>query len=128
MLDLDAMEFILTPGSGTYTIEGYDHQGIRINGKLYQSPLFIMPDCLVNPWGPKDIQSLSSHDFEMMLSYKPQVVLLGTGPKLYFPAKKLYEPLIKNKIGIEIMDTPAACRTYAVLASEGRRVAAALFI
>jgi uncharacterized protein len=63
-----------------------------------------------------------------VLMRAPEIVLLGTGPRLRFPSPAVYASLLKARIGVEVMDTAAACRTYNILAAEGRRVAAALML
>jgi uncharacterized protein len=71
---------------------------------------------------------LEAAHFEAILEFMPEIVLLGTGGTLRFPHPRLTEALIRAQIGVEVMDTPAACRTYNILASEGRKVAAALLL
>ncbi len=59
---------------------------------------------------------------------KPEVVLLGTGTRLRFPHPRLTRALTDAGIGVEVMDTPAACRTFNILAAEGRKVLAAVIL
>lgn len=82
----------------------------------------------VRQWKPSEFDALASDDFEAVLELRPEVVIFGSGPRLRFASPSLYRPLIERRIGIETMDTAAACRTYNVLASEGRAVVAALLI
>lgn len=82
----------------------------------------------VRQWKPSEFDALVSDDFEAVLELRPEVVIFGSGPRLRFASPSLYRPLIERRIGIETMDTAAACRTYNVLASEGRAVVAALLI
>ena len=79
-------------------------------------------------WSPNDITDLTIDDFKSILECKPDVVLLGTGQKLTFPNTALRREFNQLNIGLEVMDTGAACRTYNVLLSEGRNVAAAIFL
>jgi len=59
---------------------------------------------------------------------QPDIVVLGTGASLRFPHPRLTRALLEQRIGLEVMDTAAACRTFNILAAEGRRVAAALML
>jgi len=65
---------------------------------------------------------------EQIMSLDPEIVILGTGRELHFPAESITRPLAENNIGLEIMDTGAACRSYNFLVGEGRRVVAALLM
>jgi uncharacterized protein len=121
------MEFSLDTGNAAYRIEAYGTNTVTVSGQLFDKPIVVMPEHLLAPWGPADFESLSSEHFEKLLPFKPQVVLLGTGNLLRFPNPLLFVSLKEANIGVEIMSTPAACRTYSVLMSEGRQVAAALF-
>ena len=80
------------------------------------------------PWRPGRMQELAAEDFEAVLACGPELVILGTGLRLAFPAAVLLRPLIDSGKGIESMDTAAAVRTYNVLASEGRRVVGAFIL
>lgn len=80
------------------------------------------------PWGTGGFGELTAEHFERIAALAPEVVIFGSGPKLRFPHPSLLRPLIERRIGIETMDTGAACRTYNVLASEHRSVVAALLL
>ena len=82
----------------------------------------------VLPWGPIDAAALTPEHFEQIARWQPEVVIFGSGTRLRFPAPALVRGLINKRIGIETMDLGAACRTYNVLAAEGRSVVAALLI
>lgn len=79
-------------------------------------------------WDVTRFEDLTEAHFERILALKPELVIFGSGPKLRFARPNLYRPLIQARIGMETMDIGAACRTYNVLASEGRAVLAALLI
>ena len=121
------MEFELDNGNATYRIQSYKDRQLKVNNLTYDYPILVMPDLLIAPWGPDNFESLTPEHFKMLLPYKLQVVILGTGPDLKFPSPKLYEALTNAQIGVEIMNTSAACRTYTLLMAEGRSVACALF-
>ena len=79
-------------------------------------------------WDLAAFDALSAAHFERILTLKPELVLFGSGPRLRFPHPSLLRALIDRRIGVETMDTPAACRTYNVLVSENRSVVAALIL
>jgi uncharacterized protein len=80
------------------------------------------------PWSVQDVHTITSEDIEPILALAGQIefLLLGTGPKFVAPKSFLRALLVEHSIGLEMMDTPAACRAYNHLASEGRHFAAAL--
>lgn len=82
----------------------------------------------VQAWPPASTAALSAADFERMLALEPELVIFGSGLRQRFVAPGLMRALIERRIGVETMDTAAACRTYNVLASEGRAVIAALLV
>ena len=79
-------------------------------------------------WDCDSPTSVSETHFQQILKHKPELVLFGSGTRQQFIHPKNYKCLIANGIGIETMDTLAACRTYNVLAGEGRHVMAALIL
>ena len=82
----------------------------------------------VRPWAPATFDDLTQAHFDGLLQDKPELVIFGSGARLRFPSASLLRGLIARNIGLESMDTAAACRTYNVLASEGRTVVAALLL
>jgi uncharacterized protein len=112
--------------SDGYFITAYDDTSIQINGKNFSSALVIAQDALITDWAPASIEALLPEHIDTIVKLKPELVLLGTGAKLIFPEVKTYAKLIQRGIGVEVMDTGAACRTYNILISEGRRVVAGL--
>jgi uncharacterized protein len=87
-----------------------------------------MPDDLILDWVPQSLAELQAQHFEALHNFDVQMLLLGTGARLRFPDSRHLAPLYERGIGVEVMDTPAACRTYNILMAEGRQVAAALLI
>ena len=82
----------------------------------------------VRRWSCDDVQALSAADFDAVLALDPEVVIFGSGARLRFIAPALLRGFLERRIGVETMDTAAACRTYNVLATEGRSVVAALLV
>ncbi|MBA2654748.1 MAG: Mth938-like domain-containing protein [Gammaproteobacteria bacterium] len=112
---------------GDYEIRSYQVGEIKINDQTYSKSLIVGAHQLEN-WTPQCFQQLTPQDFEKILDFKPNIVLVGTGEKLLFPEAKLLRSLYEHQVGVEIMATHAACRTFNVLMSEGRNVVAALLI
>ncbi len=110
-------------------IEAADGEPPRDDGReVLTHSLVVTPDVLLRGWPPASFQQLAVEHLEMVADLEPELVLLGLGERLQFPAPDLVAPLVRRKIGIEYMDTPAACRTYNFLAAEGRKIAAAILI
>lgn len=110
-------------------VSAYDPASVTINGQSYLESLVVMPGTLLIAWASRrGVDELSDADMVLIRDLAPALVLLGTGARQRFPAPSVLRPLIEAGIGVEIMDTGSACRTYNILASEGRLVAAALLI
>jgi uncharacterized protein len=86
----------------------------------------VAPEQPVRDWNVENFAALSAAHFEALAAEAPEIVLLGTGSKQRFPHPRITGALMHARIGLEVMDTLAACRTYNILMSEGRRVLAAL--
>jgi uncharacterized protein len=82
----------------------------------------------VGAWAPTSIHDISDADVQQLVALGPELVIFGSGPALKFARSAIWKPLMSRRIGFETMDTPAACRTYNVLLSEGRAVVAALIV
>ncbi len=107
------------------TFTGYGTGFVMVNDQRYATSLIVMPEKLL-PWEVQDFASLKPADFSAIVAMQPEVVLLGTGEKLRFPHPALTRALSEARIGVEVMDIQAACRTYNILMAEERKVAAAL--
>jgi uncharacterized protein len=83
---------------------------------------------LVDDWRPQTLDELTEADLEAVLALQPEIVVLGSGTRQRFPDPRLTAAIMARGIGCEVMDTGAACRTYNVLVSEGRRAVAALLL
>ncbi|HAL38594.1 MAG TPA: hypothetical protein DCP03_10965 [Polaromonas sp.] len=79
-------------------------------------------------WHCTRFDQLTTEHFTLLAKTQPELVIFGSGPRLRFPPSAFLRALMEQRIGIETMDTLAACRTYNILAGEGRRVIAALLI
>ena len=101
---------------------------IRINDETHTAPIALTADDLLGAWPGTPVHRLTPDDFEIVFATRPEVVLLGTGPVNVFPPRELTFAFARRGIGFEVMDTPAAARTFNVLANEGRRIAAVLYL
>lgn len=110
------------------TITSYGADYVAINLERHDSSIIVMPELPVAAWPVASFAALSPEHFEALLDMAPEVVVFGSGTRLRFPHPKLTAALAERRIGVETMDFGAACRTYNILMSEGRRVAAALLI
>jgi uncharacterized protein len=122
------MRVTLENNSGQNVIRAYARGRITINQQVYTASLIVTPDRIIADWPPRRFSELTAAHIEAVAALGPEVVLIGTGDYLQFPAPALVAALVRSQIGFEAMDTGAACRTYNVLMNEGRRVAAALLI
>ncbi len=111
-----------------YLIRAYKPGSLQVNERLLTCSIIITPSQLIQDWQPQIITDLSAMSLSPIIALKPDILLIGTGSKLIFPSIEIYGDLINLGIGVEIMDTSAACRTFNALSSESRHVAAALII
>jgi uncharacterized protein len=116
----------ITPNAGLNLFTAYGDDYVAVNHEKHRSSLIVLPDRLLAAWTSASVGSLQEADMQTLLGLGVEVVLLGTGKRLRFPAPALMRPFAPAGIGLEVMDLQAACRTYNILASEGRKVAAAL--
>jgi len=121
------MKFHLNTAEGNmFTGHGADY--VRLGVVEYRDNVLVTPERIVTGWTAGGFDTLTEADFAALAELKPEVVLLGTGTSLRFPHPRLTRALTDAGIGVEVMDTPAACRTFNILAAEGRRVVAAVIL
>jgi uncharacterized protein len=111
-----------------FAITGYGPGWVAVAGQRIGHSLVLHSDGQRNAWRPRRFDDLTAADFEPLAASRPELVLFGSGERLRFPQPAWVRALVEAGIGIETMDTPAACRTYNILAAEGRRMVAALLI
>jgi uncharacterized protein len=116
-----------TGPSGQNTFTGYGEGYVLVNGVRHAASVIVLTDRVL-PWDAQGFEQLAAAHFEALARLGVEVVLLGTGATLRFPDPRLSRALAEAGIGLEVMDTQAACRTYNILAAEERRVAAALLL
>jgi uncharacterized protein len=122
------MHFTEADTSGGLIVQSYEPGRLLISGKLHQANLILTPTRILPDWDCHAAATASAAQFAPTLSLKPEIILFGTGSRQIFPSPAVYAAVLNQGIGLEVMDTGAACRTYNILMSEGRRVAAALII
>jgi uncharacterized protein len=109
-------------------IQAYREGCITINGQDIHQSLIVAPDRLIADWVPQNFLQLQEDHFQIIEQLQPEIVLLGTGARQQFPHPRLTSRLLQRRIGVEVMGTAAACRTYNIIVAEGRQVVAALLI
>jgi len=122
------MKFAEDHNSARYKISAYDDDSIAINGELHNSSLVLSPMELITDWAPHIYSQLEVDHLDIFYKLKAEIIILGTGAKQIFPQTPILRRLAEGKIGYEVMDTPAACRTFNILMAEGRNVVAGLFL
>ena len=94
----------------------------------YAHAVVLSSDGAISKWPAQAFEDLEAHHFAQLVDLKPELILIGTGKRQRFPNPELLKALISAKIGFEIMDSQAACRTYNILVGEGRQVLLALIV
>jgi len=112
------------PGAAN-TITAYGDDYVMVNGQRRESSLIVTPEQVLD-WSASDFSSLAPEHFGELSKLGADIVLLGTGPRQRFPHPRLTAALGAARIGLEVMDSKAACRTYNILVAEERKVALAL--
>ncbi|NTV93888.1 MAG: Xcc1710-like domain-containing protein [Thiobacillus sp.] len=121
------MKLQLSHPAGINLITAYGDGFVEINRERRSTSLILLPDHLAD-WPVARFDDLAAGSLAGLVELRPSLVLLGTGRRHRFPRPDLYRDLVAAGIGLEHMDTGAACRTYNILAGEGRAVAAALIV
>ena len=111
---------------GTNAIARHGPDGVIVNGREHRSSVVVPWQGDIIEWPVSSFDGLTESHFKALADLKPELVIFGSGSRIRFAKPALLRPLIDARIGVETMDTPAACRTYNVLLAEGRTVVAAL--
>ncbi len=122
------MQISITDLSDGFAVQSYAEGLVVVNRTKHTRSLIVMPDRVITEWRPGCFDDLADEDFQPLMDLEPEIIVLGTGGKQRFPSPALYASIMVKGIGLEIMDTAAACRTYNILMSEGRPIAAALMM
>ena len=122
------MKFEREQIGGKNAFTGYGEGYVLLNGARHESSLVVSGERVITDWPVESVRALSGDHVAVILEMAPEIVLLGTGGRLEFPERALLALLQRAGVGVEVMDTPAACRTYNLLLAEGRNVVAALVV
>lgn len=120
------MKLHLSNTAGLNIFTAYGEGYVAINHQRYEGNVIVLPESMYTDWTTATPKTLAEADMAKLLGLGTEIVLLGTGNRLRFPSGALMRPFAPAGIGLEVMDLQAACRTYNILAAEGRKVAAAL--
>lgn len=101
---------------------------VRVGETVIRESVIIGTRDIIRDWPVASTQKLDESHMARVLELQPELVLLGTGRQLVFPDRRIYGYVLERNIGLEVMDTAAACRTFNVLAGENREVVAALIL
>jgi|TARA_B110000495_G_C22983692_1_gene578552 uncharacterized protein len=112
---------------GTLTVRSVSSDGILINDQLWSETVALTTQEIIENWPPVMISELTEAHFSVLLEHRPELIVVGTGKDGEFPPRELMFAFARRGVGLELMDTAAAARTFNVLAGEGRHVAAVLY-
>ncbi len=122
------MKLHLAESKNRNLFTGHGAGYVTVNGTFYRAPLVVTPDAVFADWPVADPAELTADVLRRLLAHTPEIIILGTGTRQRFPDPAVLRPLFEARVGLEIMATPAACRTYNILAAEERRVLAAMWL
>ncbi len=112
----------------TQSVTAYGPGWVAIQGERITHSVVITSEGLRLDWHCETFETLGPHHFAQLANLDVELIVFGSGERLRFPKHEWQIDLMNKRIGLETMDTQAACRTYNILAGEGRKVAAALLI
>jgi uncharacterized protein len=121
------MKFHLSTAEGN-VFTGHGAGFVRLGSVEYRDNILVTSERVVTGWATGGFDALTEDDFAALVALEPEVALLGTGASLRFPHPRLTRALTDAGIGLEVMDTAAVCRTFNILAAEGRKVAAGVLL
>ncbi len=121
------MRFTLESGTHVNTVRAYSARELRIGETVVRESCILSAEQLITPWEPARFEALEAAHLAPIFALEPEVVLIGTGTQQRFASAPIRAAFSERAIGLEVMDLGAACRTFNILVTEGRRAAAALF-
>ncbi len=122
------MKLHLEANADSFAITGHGPGFVQVGSSRVTSSLILLPDQLIAPWVVADPAAMVLEDFRLLEGHALELVVFGSGAAFRFPHPAIAAHFGAQRTGFEVMDTPAACRTFNVLRAEGRRVAAALIV
>jgi uncharacterized protein len=121
------MKFTLDNGEGANTIKGFTPGKIKVNDHIFEHSLLVTATEII-PWKPESFSDLNLNNLEEIIAKRPEIVLVGTGEKQIFLPENFSKLFTDANIGLEVMTTLSACKTFDALVAEGRNVLAALLV
>jgi uncharacterized protein len=115
----------LTRDASLQLFSSYGTGFVAVNNVRYETGVVVSPHA-VSAWDVTEFEDLTAADFGFIATLQPEIMILGTGAAQRFLRKELARALAATGVGVEVMDSRAACRTYNILATEGRKVVAAI--
>ncbi len=122
------MKITLQTGPGVNLVRSFVPGELRVGDDVIRSSCLLTAATLDTGWPPQTLDELTLAHLEPLIAQQPEIVLIGSGTKQRFPGRSIMTALLSRRIGVEVMDTAAACRTFNILVAEDRRVVAALFL
>jgi uncharacterized protein len=122
------MKLSLESGQDDFQIRGYGREGIRVGERTLTRSFILSARGLIEDWPPVNRHTLRPEHLQTMVDLAPEVVIIGIGERLEFPPPEVLRPIVDLNVGVEVMSTDAACRTYNVLHGEDRHVVAGFLI
>ncbi len=121
------MKFTLESPSAV-NVRSVSDTEILIGNDVWTEPVALTPAGVFADWVPPPVETLSAEDLAPLIATGPELIVVGTGRYYVLPNRTLMFAMARQGIGLEVMDTPAAARTFNVLLNEGRSVAAVLYV
>jgi uncharacterized protein len=122
------LKFERDSADGRNAFTGYGPGYVEVNGKRYTASLVVSAERVVTDWPATSVDALTADHLAAIVELAPQIAIVGTGASFRFPDPGRLAALHRARIGVEVMDTAAACRTYNILLGEGRSVVAAVIV
>lgn len=113
---------------GSLSVRSVSADAIRVGDRAYDRTIAVTAESVIDSWPDKAVADLNEDDFAPLLDEQTEVLILGTGTRNVFPPRELTFAMARRGIGLEVMDSMAAARTFNVLAAEGRQVAAVFYL
>lgn len=122
------MQIAHEPLEFRYVLRGVSSAGVLLNARVLVSSFILSPNQLIEAWAVSEGTPLQAGDLDPLLALQPELIVIGTGSQLRFPAPAVHAAALTRGIGIEFMDNAAAARTFNLLAGENRRVVAGFVV
>lgn len=116
------------PNQGAFYIRSYAPGSITVNDQIIHHSIILTPNQLINPWDVNSFEDLNEQQLQKIIGLSPEIVILGAGEQQHFLPAKLTNLFLEKNMGLEVMQTYAACKTYNILIAEGRKVIVGLIV